>query len=507
MTTESSKPTNGSVTSNGAAVGSVHTNGIASFDLILHISDPDLYAELSKREEPERSEFAISAMKIGVIAFRHSPGQIDAQQVRKEGERIIEDLGQALNKHQTEVVQEIGASLKEYFDPSEGSFTERVKGLIEEDGALERLIRTQVEGDDSRLAKTLTAHVGVSSPIMQKLDPESKSGLINQLAASTEAELTTQREKILGEFSLDDEKSALSRLVKQLKQNHGDLGADLQSKIDALTDEFTLDKEDSALARMRKGLLKVIEGQQEINNKFQTEVMSSLAAMAAQKKEAKLGTRQGIEFEKAVFDFINDRSQKAGDIASHTGSTTGKVEKSKKGDIVVQLGSEHVAAGARIVIEAKQKKGFGLQDALGELDGARKNRDADVGIFVFSEQTRPEGLDPCARYGGDIVVVWDTEDTTTDVFLDAGLSIAKALSTQAKSHNEEVGADVKAIEESVLVVEKQIKELDEITIWAKTISNNSEKILKSAGKTRDNLAIQVEILNEKVSALSSILSA
>ena len=65
-------------------------------------------------------------------------------------------------------------------------------------------------------------------------------------------------------------------------------------------------------------------------------------------------------------------------------------------------------------------------------------------------------------------MVWDTEDTTTDVFLDAGLSIAKALSTQAKSHNEEVGADVKAIEESVLVVEKQIKELDEITIWAKT---------------------------------------
>ena len=117
----------------------MHTNGIASFDLILHISDPDLYAELSKREEPERSEFAISAMKIGVIAFRHSPGQIDAQQVRKEGERIIEDLGQALNKHQTEVVQEIGASLKEYFDPSEGSFTERGKGLIEEDGALERL--------------------------------------------------------------------------------------------------------------------------------------------------------------------------------------------------------------------------------------------------------------------------------------------------------------------------------------------------------------------------------
>ena len=67
MTTETSKTTNGSVTSNGAAVSGVHTNGIPTIELHLHVSDPDLYAELSKREEPERSKFAIAAMKIGIM--------------------------------------------------------------------------------------------------------------------------------------------------------------------------------------------------------------------------------------------------------------------------------------------------------------------------------------------------------------------------------------------------------------------------------------------------------
>ena len=506
MTTETSKTTNGSVTSNGAAVSGVHTNGIPTIELHLHVSDPDLYTELSKREEPERSKFAIAAMKIGIIAFRHSPGQIDAQQIRKEGERIIGDLNRALNKHQTEVVQGIGASLKEYFDPSEGSFTERVKGLIEDDGVLERLIRKQIEGDDSRLARTLTAHVGVSSPLMQKLDPESTNGIVNHLTASTKEVLADQRKQILSEFSLDRDESALSRLVKQLKDNHGDVGKALEGKIEAVTAEFSLDKKDSALARMRKELLDGIEKHQKTNVDFQNDITRTLGEMAGQRKESKVGTRQGVDFETDVFEFINERSQKTGDITTHTGNTNGILKNNKKGDVVIELGPEHLASGARIVIEAKQDKGFALPAALTELEEARRNRGADVGIFVFSKQTAPESLDPFARYGDDIVVVWDAEDPATDVFLDAGLSVAKALSTRAKSHNEEVGGDIKAIEVAIAIVEREIKELGDITTWTQTIKSNSDKILKKTEKIQNNLTTQIETLNERVGALSTILS-
>ena len=506
MTTETSKAINGSVTTNGVADPIVHTNGSAAIDLSLHISDPDLVAELSKREEPERSEFAISAMKIGVIAFRYSPGQIDAQQIRHEGERIIKDLGDALDKHQNEVVGQISDSLQQYFDPNHGSFSERVKGLIEEGGPFEKLISRQIQGDDSQLAKTLVAHVGTNSPLMHVLNPDSTGGLISKLTKSTEDVLAEQRKRILGEFSLDSPESALSRLVKQLKENHGDVGKALEEQIEAVIAEFSLDKEDSALARMRRELLESVEKHQKSNVEFQNGVNRMLGEMAGQEKESKVGTRQGIDFETDVFEFINERSQKSGDIAIRTGNTNGILKNNKKGDVVVELGPEHLAAGARIVAEAKQDKAFTLPAALTELDGARKNREADVGIFVFSKPTAPDGLDPFARYGNDIVVVWDSEDPATDVFLDGGLSVAKALSTRAESHNEEVGADIKDIEVAIATIEGQIKELGEITTWTQTIKSNSDKILKKSEKIQNTLTIQIETLNDKVGALSSNLS-
>ena len=331
MTTETSKATNGSVTTNGVADPIVHTNGTAVIDLRLHISDPDLYAELSKHEEPERSEFAISAMKIGVIAFRHSPGQIDTQQVHQEGERIINDLDQALGKHQNEVVQQIDNSLKEYFDPTEGKFSERVKGLIEKDGVLEQIIRSQIEGDDSRLAKTLAAHVGLSSPLMRVLDPESSNGLITQLTKSTEETLVTQRDRILNEFSLDNDTSALSRLVKQLKQNHGDVGEALQKRIEEVTAEFSLDKEDSALARMRREFLAGIEKHQETNSAFQNEVTRLLGEMAGKKEESKVGTRQGVDFETDVYESSMSEARKPVISRPIQGTPTEYSETIKKG--------------------------------------------------------------------------------------------------------------------------------------------------------------------------------
>jgi len=44
------------------------------------------------------------------------------------------------------------------------------------------------------------------------------------------------------------------------------------------------------------------------------------------------------------------------------------------GDIVVQLGPDQKASGARIVVEAKESGSYTLSKALEELETARKNR-------------------------------------------------------------------------------------------------------------------------------------
>ena len=100
-----------------------------------------------------------------------------------------------------------------------------------------------------------------------------------------------------------------------------------------------------------------------------------------------------------------------------------------------------VVSKARIVVEAKEDASYNLKKALDELEDARKNRGADIGVFVFSKRTAPNGLEVFNRYGNDVVVIWDAEDTGSDVFLDAGLSVARALCARPKSISAEVDAD------------------------------------------------------------------
>ena len=193
-------------------------------------------------------------MKIGVIALRQAQGRIDADRVRQEGERFVDNMRVALETYQKDVTGQIGLCLKTYFDPESGQFSERVKRLTEKDGDLERVIRAQVEGSDSGLAQTLTTHVGKDSPLMRTLDPEATTGLIQQLTQSTEATLVQQKETILKEFSLDNGEGVLSRLVTELKTKRGEVGDALDKPISEVTGEFSLDNEDSALSRLMQGV-------------------------------------------------------------------------------------------------------------------------------------------------------------------------------------------------------------------------------------------------------------
>ena len=455
------------------------TNG-AEITLKLTITDPELCAELGGyKEEEERCEFAVRAMKIGALALRQAQGRIDVEQVRSEGNRLMENLAVKLEEHQHSMTDRISGTLKEYFDPESGRFDQRVQRLINQDGELEQLIRRQVGSNGSELAQTLTAHVGENSLLMQTLDPDASNGLINLLAKATEKTLSEQKEQILSEFSLDKEQSALSRLVAELKRSNGDLMGEfsldkddsalsrLISRVEGaqrqISSQFSLDEEGSALARMRKELIEVLESHRKANSEFQADVQAKLEAMTARREESRRSTQHGMEFEEAVFDFVNERSQKAGHIATHTGNTSGSISRSRVGDAVIEMGPEHAAAGARIVVEAKEDRSYNLAKVRQELDTAKKNRDAGVGLFVMSKSTAPNGLEPFGRYGNDIVVVWDKEDPSSDVVFDAGLSVATALCVRAKDHNDEVGADFGAWQQHLPALRPYCQPLPQVT--------------------------------------------
>lgn len=503
--------------------------------LDLLIDDPVLVQELLAHPEgAERSEYALTALRIGVLALKQAQGRLDADVVRGEGERLLSALEQRLAVHQSTVQEQLTTTLRDYFDPTSGRFNERVEQLVKSGGDLERLLRTQIGQSDSELAKTLGAYIGEHSPLMKVLSPNESQGILQAISGCVTESLDSQRKNILTEFSLDNPTGALARLVRELKDKHGELTRDLQGKVDEVIGEFSLDKEDSALsrlvtqvrtaqerissefsldqdssalARMKRELEHLIEKHNKANEDFREHVRVSLAALQARKEEAQKSTRHGLEFEKALVQFVVEDAQASGDVATPCGDTTGLIKNCKVGDAVLALGPERVCAGARIVVEAKQQAGYRLADALAEIEQGRKNRDAGVGVFVFSRRTAPAGLDALARYGSDIVVVWDAEDAASDVVLSAALSLARALCVRGEAKQAQIDVDFERITKAILEVEKQSQGLDEIRRSAQTIRSSADKIDERARIVGDCLAKSAAALEREMGAVRDYFDA
>ena len=226
-----------------------------SLELELTVKDRDTIAELCRYAEGElRDDFALTALRIGILALRQARGQLDGDVVRREAERMLRELAHCLTQHAQTVENQFTASLKEYFDPTTGKFHDRVERLVKRDGELERLLRSQIGTQDSELCKTLTAHIGEQSPLMRRLNPEQKDGLLAILQDIVGRELTSQSELILNQFSLDNQDGALNRLVAQLTENHDNLGKSLKERIDGVICELSLDNEQSFFSRLQRTL-------------------------------------------------------------------------------------------------------------------------------------------------------------------------------------------------------------------------------------------------------------
>jgi hypothetical protein len=252
----------------------------------------------------------------------------------------------------------------------------------------------------------------------------------------------------MAEFSLDDENSQLSRLVKRVEDANtritNEFSADnensainklnsiLSNTKESIDRHLSLDDESSALARLNRQLHEILTGIQEENQKFQKEVSAQLATLITKRQEAQRSTMHGNDFEEEFCSFVQNDAQKAGDIFSATGTKPGRIPKCKTGDAVIELGPDCAAAGEKIVLEAKGNRSYTLEDARSEIEQARKNRDAGVGIFVFERSRAPEGMQPFGRIDNDIFIIWDAADASTDVYLSAAISVAKALLVRAR---------------------------------------------------------------------------
>ena len=537
----------------------VTTSGQTDLDLRLVLRDPEVVAELSQYPAgPAREEFARGALRIGVLALRQANGVVDAEKIQREVGRLMADLGSALGQHAATLKQELARSLSAYFDPATGQLPQRLTQLVGKDGELQRVLASQLDGDSSAMARTLARHVGDQSPLLRMLSPTEKTGVLSALTTSVEGLLQQERERILAEFTLDNNDSALSRLVAEITGANGELEKELRDDLARVRAEFSLDNDAGALARLvgrvekvqaevaaqfshdnpasglsrmtallqgthdeikkrlslddassplallQRQLLEVVDRVSRSQQEFQTEIREAVASLKATRAEAAQSTRHGRTFEEAVGSFVAEDARRRNDLHEPVGATTGSIRNCKKGDHLLILGPDAHAAGARIVIEAKANRSVTLPDALTELEESRRNRQGQVGVFVYAEGLQPEGLEPIERYGSDIVVVWDSEDATTDSRLRLALTVARLIAVQQAPDTEGPEIDLPAIDKAMAQIRRDITDLDEIGRWSETVRSNGDKIASKAGLIRTRIEKQLAALEAEHLKLKAI---
>lgn len=538
-----------------------HAFDVATAGLDVHldltVTDRETVVELLKYEdESARDDYALSALKVGVLAIRQACGVVDAQSIQEECQKFIDVVGETLNSHSESMSTQVGTLLAKYFDPSNGEFNQRLDRLIRRDGELESLLGKHLNGDGSSLTNTLEKHIGPNSPLLQMLSPDQRKGILAALKESLDLVLGEHGKSIVGQFSLDDKESALSRLVGEITEKNGVLRQDLAVDLEKIRKEFSLDndegalsrlvgrveranrtildefsadnelsalnrmaklldstnknidaslsldQEQSPLSRLRREILGVIEGMGKANSEFQEQVRVSLESLKVRRAEAARSTTHGLDFQDVVGVFVQQQAQRLGDLFESTDDSAGAISRCKVGDFVVTLGQESAAPDARIVFEAKEDRSYTLKDALAELQKARENREAHVGIFVFSRETAPEGIEPLSRWGKDVVVVWDAEDPQTDFLFKAAISVARMISVQDRKVSEDVTADITEMQAAIDALCRDVGILDEIVKCASAAQNHCEKIVSKAGGLKKKIDANLAELQEHVQGLA-----
>jgi hypothetical protein len=495
----------------------------------LAISDPEVIVAAGEYTEGRpRTDFLLTALKIGVLSLRAARGVVDGDAVRKEGEHLMAQLTERLNGWRDRLEQGVTTSLSHYFDPHQGKFVERVERLVKSDGDLASVMKLQVQTAEQSLSKVFEQFIGENSRLIKVLDPSGDNQLVGTLQRTLDGVVQAQNMAILSQFSLDNKDGALTRFLSELVGKHGDLHTALQGNLKDVVAEFSLDRPDSALSRLvqrvetaQKSLtdelsldnsgsaLSRLQTMLQENHRVQVELANKLAEnlnvaigqLQARKQEADRSTRHGLEFEAAVCEQVRVVCAATGDVVQSVGNTTGLIPNKKVGDAVIAVGPDKAAAGAKIVVEAKESGSYDLAATLEEADVARRNRGAGVCIFVHSEKTAQASIPTFQRYGQDIVIRWNVEDPATDVWLKAAIMVANALSIRAATHDKQDAASFQKVDDAVVRIRKQIEGFEVIRTSATTSSNAAGKILERARIMEETMLTQLSALCEEVTKL------
>jgi hypothetical protein len=311
------------------------------------------------------------------------------------------------------------------------------------------------------------------------------------------------------------------RLPRTLERFLGDRGA-LRSMVDELFDET---KRDSAIGRIGSMLERYFDGdasklaflldptrsnspmhqfRQEMSAGFRAleeRLVAIEAAAAARGAERARSAAKGADFEDLLETMLGDLARGSGDLLDRTGTETGALLKSKKGDFVITL-DPAVAHGSdlRVVVEAKDRP-MSMRAMREELREARENRGAAAAIAVFTPAHAPTGIAPFSLVGDDVYCVIDPEapDAAT---LEAAVRLGRLLAVTSLRERD-VEVDAAAIGAALTAVREQLEAVRSLKAQLTSISTATKAVWSGLDVMRSNILARVAEAEAEIRAVGS----
>ena len=299
------------------------------------------------------------------------------------------------------------------------------------------------------------------------------------------------------------------RLPRTLERFLGDRGQ-LNKFVNDLFDES---KRDSAIGRMRHLLGTYFDGdasrlaqlldptrlgsplhqfRNEMTQGFEklNERLAALeAAQAARGAERAKSAAKGADFEDLLERMLGETARGAGDLVERTGSVSGDVMRSKKGDFLLTIDPQWChGAELRVVVEAKDRR-LSWREIREELDDAKRNRGAAMALAIFTPEHAPAGIEPFDMRYGHVFCVVDPEQPDAAA-LSAAVRLSRLYAVATLSQREDT-VDVGRVLATVSAIKTELDALRRLKVQLTSIRGTAGEVAVGLDRLRDAILARV----------------
>ena len=323
---------------------------------------------------------------------------------------------------------------------------------------------------------------------------ESVSDITRRLLDADGGELTVALERhrasletLLGAtFDPDSKRSVIALFDDMIASANGAQEAAIRRLVSA-------DGDDSPLGRLKRDLAREVRDQLGEVKGGLRDISEKIAVTEAVAPVIAVSTGKGFTFEERVDTALCRIAADHGDLAERTGHELGSAA-TKKGDEVITLCRDDTPSGvARIVFEAKTQR-LNMRSTVAELQNAMANRDAQVAVAVFSDQSLAPTSVPFHYFDDKAIVVVD-RDANDDAALRLGYMWARWMARRATSGDPGTGIDLERIGHLIDTARLAVERATTI----RGSHTKAKRAIDQAGLQLDELADSV---NQTLSELS-----